>query len=137
MSTTGTTMVPANESQLAVTTDPSARAEKPTMTPPADVFESDSTFTILLDMPGVSHEGLDITLERNVLSILGQTNYPIPEGLSAAYVEFVPRNYKRSFALANDIDFDAIDATLKDGVLRLTLPKAQKAQKRQIAIRRE
>lgn len=131
------TMIPANGTQGEVQATPSSGARRPTSTPPADVFDSGNAFTMLVDMPGVNQEELSLTLERNVLSIHGQTSYPVPEGLQAAFLEFVPCNYKRTFVLSDEINGDAIEASIKDGVLRLILPKSEKAQLKKIPIKTE
>jgi HSP20 family molecular chaperone IbpA len=86
-------------------------------------------------MPGVDETTLDITLEDNVLSIDGYVEPMEPEGYSLAYAEYRVGDYQRAFTLSNQIDQDGIEAVIKDGVLRLYLPKVTEARKRKIDIK--
>ena len=84
-------------------------------------------------MPGVSKEGLEITLEGNVLTIVGHRSDPTPGG-EAVYRESRALDYRRVFELDPAIDGDKITASVDQGVLTLTLPKAERVKPRQIAI---
>jgi HSP20 family molecular chaperone IbpA len=90
---------------------------------------------ILADMPGVSPDGVDVTLERNVLTIRGRTEDSPPQGFSPVYLEYQPGDYERVFTLSEDIEAERIEASVKDGVLRLVLPKAGPAQTKRIQVR--
>jgi HSP20 family molecular chaperone IbpA len=103
--------------------------------PRADVFETEEAITVVADMPGVDETSLDITLENNVLSIEGYVESMQPEGYSLAYAEYRVGDYQRAFTLSDQIDRDGIEAVIRDGVLRLYLPKVTEARKRRIAIR--
>ena len=103
--------------------------------PRADVYETAEAITVVADMPGVDETSLDITLENNILSINGYVEPLRPEGYSLAYAEYEVGDYQRAFALSDQIDRDGIEAVVKDGVLRLFLPKATEARKRRIAIK--
>jgi HSP20 family protein len=103
--------------------------------PRADIYETEETIVVVADMPGVSEESLDITLEKGVLTLNGTVEPEAPEGYSPAYAEYRVGDYVRSFSLSNEIDQGAIEATLKDGVLRLTLPKVTEAQTTKIAVK--
>ena len=74
-------------------------------------------------MPGVSESAVDVTLEKNVLTINGYVNDETPEGYDLAYAEYRVGDYHRKFTVSNEIDQDNIEATMNDGVLRLHLPK--------------
>jgi HSP20 family protein len=102
--------------------------------PRADIYETDEAIFVVADMPGVSEDSLDITLEKGVLTLNGTVEPETPEDYSLAYAEYRVGDYVRSFSLSNEINQEAIEATLKDGVLRLTLPKVTEAQTRKIAI---
>jgi HSP20 family protein len=102
--------------------------------PRADIYETDEAIFVVADMPGVSEDSLDITLEKGVLSLNGTVEPETLEDYSLAYAEYRVGDYVRSFTLSNEINQEAIEATLKDGVLRLTLPKVTEAQTRKIAI---
>jgi HSP20 family protein len=103
--------------------------------PRADIYETEEAITVVADMPGVDETSLDITLEKNVLSIDGYVEPTEPEGYGLAYAEYRVGDYQRAFTLSDQIDRDGIEATLKDGVLRLYLPKVTEARKRSIAIK--
>jgi HSP20 family molecular chaperone IbpA len=103
--------------------------------PRADIYETNEGITVLADMPGVDESTVDITLENNVLTIRGYVDFVEPEGRSLALSEYRVGDYERAFSLSDQIDQDAIDALVKDGVLRLYLPKITEARKRTIAIR--
>jgi HSP20 family protein len=103
--------------------------------PRADVYETDEAITVLADMPGVDESSVDITLENNVLTINGYVEPVQPEGYRLAYAEYEVGDYQRAFTLSDQINREGIEAVVKDGVLRLYLPKVLEAQKRKIAIK--
>lgn len=103
--------------------------------PRADIYETDEAITVVADMPGVDETTLDITLENNVLSINGYVELVPPEGYSLTYAEYRVGDYQRAFTLSDQIDRDGIEAIIKDGVLRLYLPKITEAKKRKIAVK--
>ncbi len=103
--------------------------------PEVDIFETDQEITLLADMPGVPADKVTVDLRDGVLTISGDvTPWEGPEETDVL-VEFEIGKYYRQFTLSDAIDQDKIDAKLEDGVLRLTLPKAQKAVPRQIAVK--
>ena len=121
------------EKQVAETEAERTR-DRPTFVPRADIYENDVSIVVVADMPGVDRDSIDITLEKNTLTING-TVEPAPRGnYSLSHAEYRMGDYTRSFSLTNEIDQGAIEATLKDGVLRLNLPKATEAQTRKIAV---
>jgi HSP20 family protein len=93
--------------------------------PRADIYETNGAIVLMTDMPGVDETALDITLENDVLSIIGYVDTAYPEGYGLSYGEYRVGDYQRSFTLSNKIDRNKIEATVKDGVLRLYLPKAE------------
>lgn len=103
--------------------------------PRVDIFETGDAVVLLADMPGVSEEDVDITLEKNVLSITGYVRASEREGYSLAYSEYSEGDYERTFALSDEVDRNRIEATMKDGVLKLVLPKAEEVKTRKIAVR--
>jgi HSP20 family molecular chaperone IbpA len=86
-------------------------------------------------MPGVDHDGVDITLERRVLTVRGRSTTCEHTGYQRVYNEYADGDYERVFTLSENIDRDRIEATLKDGVLHLVLPKAETAKPRRIELR--
>lgn len=109
--------------------------ERPAFVPRADIYETGETINVLVDMPGVDETSLDITLEDNVLTINGYVEPMQPEGYSLAYAEYRVGDYERAFTLSDQIDRDGIEAVVKDGVLRLHLPKITEARMRKIDIK--
>lgn len=102
--------------------------------PRVDIYETNDAIAIVADMPGVTPESVDITLERNVLSINGLVEPAYPEGYSLAWAEYRIGDYQRSFTLSQEIDQEHIEASVQDGVLRLHLPKVTPTM-RKIAIK--
>jgi HSP20 family protein len=103
--------------------------------PAVDIFETDAGITLLADMPGVISEDLKIDLRDNVLTLDGDVK--APEGADEADVlrEYRTGKYYRQFTLSQVIDQAKIEAELKDGVLRLSLPKVEAATPRRIAVK--
>ncbi len=107
----------------------------PVYVPEVDIVESDQEFRLVADLPGVDENSVEIDLDKNVLSVSGRFVPQPPEGYSLTYQEYASGNYEREFTLGNTIDRDRIQATVRDGVLRLTLPKAKEAQPKRIAVK--
>jgi len=105
--------------------------------PLADIYETKDRLFILADMPGVDEQSIDITLEKNVLTINGFTVPNTENELKLVHCECPEGNYRRVFALSEEVDRDGIEATVKNGVLKLILPKSQKSMTRKIAVKSE
>jgi HSP20 family protein len=103
--------------------------------PRTDIYETDQGLVVLADMPGVSPNGVDVTLEREVLTIRGRVEDETLKGFTPLYQEYETGNYERVFTLSEEIDRERIEASVKDGVLRLVLPKAPASQARRIRVR--
>jgi HSP20 family molecular chaperone IbpA len=106
----------------------------PVFTPPVDIFETDAAITVLADMPGVRTDGLTVDLRENVLSIEGRVAAGENKNEQILLREYETGSFRREFRLTNMIDQGKIDAKLANGVLRLTLPKAEAARPRKIAV---
>jgi HSP20 family molecular chaperone IbpA len=104
------------------------------LTPPVDIFEDSDALTVLADMPGVDPGQLKIDLHDGVLTISGHAGARAGTGEVAIFHEYPAGTFQRSFTLSEAIDQERIQATLKHGVLRLRLPKAERAKPRQITI---
>ena len=102
--------------------------------PKADIYETDKEIIILADIPGANEKTVDITLEKNILSITAYIEPLRTNGYEIAYAEYEEGDYQRSFRLSDEIDRDGIEATVSEGVLRLRLPKAESAKARKIAV---
>jgi HSP20 family protein len=103
--------------------------------PRADIYETENEISVIVDLPGVDKNSLEISLEKNILKINGYVSQEDPEGYSLAFAEYQIGDYERSFRLSNQIDQNKIDATINDGVLKLRLPKAEAAKSRKIAVK--
>lgn len=102
--------------------------------PDVDIIEEREETVLTADLPGVDESALDITLEKNVITIRGTVEQNIPAGYRLAYGEYEVGDYERVFTLSDEVDKDRIQATIKNGVLRLVLPKAAAVKARKIAI---
>ncbi len=103
-------------------------------TPSVDIIERKEELVLVADMPGVDENSVDVTLEKNMLNIYGKVDFDIPEHNKVVLAEYGVGDYSRSFTLSNEIDRDRIQATVKNGVLSLVLPKAETAKTKRIAI---
>ena len=103
-------------------------------TPDVDIFESDADITLLADMPGVTTENLNIDLRDDVLTLTGDAITDVGDTEKPVIVEYGVGKYHRQFTLSEVVDQAKITAELKDGVLRLVLPKVEKAAPRKITV---
>jgi HSP20 family molecular chaperone IbpA len=125
-------MTKAQKQELA-----GAEATRPgrVFTPSVDILETRDAIVVLADMPGVQPEGLTIDLRDNVLTIDGAVDEIEVENEQMLLHEYDTGAFHRQFRLTSAIDQGGIDAALRDGVLRLTLPKAAEAKPRKIAVK--
>jgi len=103
--------------------------------PRADIYETDKEIILLADVPGANENTVDITLEKNVLTINAFIEPAIPSGFDVVYAEYEEGDYQRSFRLSDEIDRDKIDAMVSEGVLRLRLPKSKEAKVKKITVK--
>ena len=102
--------------------------------PAVDIIERKDDTVLTADLPGVDEHTLDITLDKNVITIRGAVEQQLPAGYRLAYGEYEIGDYERAFTLSDEVDKDRIQATIRNGVLRLVLPKAAVAKTRKIAV---
>jgi HSP20 family protein len=107
----------------------------PHVVPPVDIFEDETGITLLADLPGVRREQLGVRVDGDSLSIEGTAEITGPGAMELVYGEAQPAVYRREFSLSRELDASRIEAQLKDGVLRLTIPKAEEARPRRIEVR--
>ncbi|PJE36255.1 heat-shock protein Hsp20 [Pseudooceanicola lipolyticus] len=103
--------------------------------PLADIVETGDGVQLMLEMPGVSRDDLDVTLEKRVLTIRGKVHPTAPDKLDLVHAEYGEGDYERSFSMSQDFDPDKIEASLSNGILTLTLPRAEAAKPKKIAVR--
>lgn len=107
----------------------------PVFTPAVDIFETEKEITLLADLPGVKSDDLNIDLRDNTLTLTGDVSPWEEAEENDLLIEYEIGRYYRQFTLSEVIDQDKIDAQLNDGVLRLALPKVEKATPRKISVK--
>jgi len=107
---------------------------RPAVMPPVDIFETNLEIVLTADMPGVDDQGIDVTLEHDVLRLEGRVARPERPGYRPALVEYGEGDFERVFTLATEVERDKITAEMKDGVLRVVLPKAAPAKAKKIVV---
>lgn len=108
--------------------------EGPIFVPASDIIEKGDMVIMLLDIPGADPASLDVTLDKRTLTISAKVTSPAPEGYAPVHIEFQDGTYERRFMFSDQMDGEHIDATLKDGVLRLAVPKAADTAAKKIAV---
>ena len=103
--------------------------------PDADIYESEDVLTVILEMPGVAKDNVKVGVEDGVLMVEGHLDLSKYQGLRPLYTEYNIGHYGRSFQLSSKIDQNKITASMKDGVLSLTLPKVEEAKPRRIEVK--
>ena len=106
----------------------------PVFSPAVDIFETEEGITLLADMPGVASKDVDIDLKEGVLTVTGEAGHGLKENENPLLNEYETGRYERSFTISDRIDQSKISAAMSDGVLRLFLPKAEKAKPRKIEV---
>jgi HSP20 family protein len=102
--------------------------------PPVDIFEDDAGFTVLADLPGVARDRLAVRVDGDSLVIEGAAAAPVGADMTLIYGEVLNPLYRRTFTLSRELDPGKIEAKLDNGVLRLTIPKAEEAKPRRIEV---
>ena len=102
--------------------------------PSTDIFETEDALVVVMELPGVEKNALQVHLENDTLRVEGRIDYANYEGLEPLYAEYNVGHFARAFTLSNKIDQGQISAQLADGVLTLTLKKTKEASPRRIAI---
>ncbi|MCG4454876.1 Hsp20/alpha crystallin family protein [Pseudomonas sp. MMS21-TM103] len=122
-----------NEKQVVRRSE--SEEELQTLLPQVDVFEDKDGILLLVDMPGVPKDKLELRIDNNTLLIEGNIAPDTPENMEAVYAEVRLSRYRRAFSLSSDLDTARIDAQLRDGVLNLRIPKHAHAQPRKIEVK--
>lgn len=118
------------EAEGEATTRPGER-----QTPMIDIHETPDGLVLEADLPGAADSGLNVQLEDNVLTLHARVEPTVPENARPIHQEYRPGEYHRSFILSDEVDRERIAAELKNGVLRLSLPKAERSRPRRIEIK--
>ncbi len=109
--------------------------ERPALHPPVDVLEDAGGITLYADMPGVPRERLNVHVEGDdMLVIEGELGLDLPQDMQANHAEVARSRYRRQFTLSKELDASKVSAELKQGVLKLRIPKSEQAQPRRIQV---
>ncbi len=111
-----------------------SRRAEPSLLPPVDVIEDANGITLYADLPGVPKEKLNLQIEADTLTIEGEVALDLPEGMEAIHAEVSLPRYRRVFTLSKELDGGKAGAEFNQGVLKLTIPKAEHAQPRKITV---
>jgi HSP20 family molecular chaperone IbpA len=111
------------------------RAQSLDLSPAADIHETKDGAVIYLDLPGVSKDSLEINVDSDVLTIRGGLNLNTPHDLNPTYMDVHAGVYSRKFTLSAELDSSNIEANLKDGVLKLVIPRSEKHKPRKIEVK--
>ena len=114
---------------------PEVTRSEPVYTPNVDIVETEKEIVLTAELPGVEEKNLDVMLENNVLTITGKMKEESFEDYELIYSEYRPVKYERSFTISDEFDKKKLKATLKNGLLKITVPKAQKAVAKKIAVK--
>ena len=111
------------------------REQQPFVVPPVDIYEDEGGITLLADLPGVARVRLGTRVDGDNLVLEATAATAQPEDMQLVYGEAQFPSYRREFTLSRELDASRIEASLKDGVLRLTIPKLEEAKPRRIEVR--
>lgn len=129
----------SSELQTRPEASPATRSDivqQPQVVPPVDIYEDEASITVLADLPGVSRDQLGVRVDGDTLVIEASANaIAVPQDMELIYSEARFPSYRRQFTLSRELDPSRIEASLKDGVLRLAIPKSEEARPRRIEVR--
>ena len=115
-------------------TSAAVRSTQP-LIPAVDIIEDAEGITLYADMPGVPKESLHVQVEGDTLTLRGELSIPLPQGMDPFYAEMRSSAWERSFTLSRELDPANIQASMKDGVLNLRIPKAEHAKPRTVEVK--
>lgn len=102
--------------------------------PVTDIFETEDALTVVLEMPGVNKESVEVGVENDILTVTGRIDFSKYEEMQPLYTEYTLGNYSRSFQISNAIEQEGINAHMKDGVMTVVLPKGKRAKPRRVSV---
>jgi len=113
---------------------PSTDAPQQALAPAVDIVESDHGITLLADMPGVSKDRLTVKVDGESLTIEGRAQIDVPENIELLHSEVRSPYFRRTFTLSRDLDPAKIEASLRNGVLQMHIPKSEQARPKRIEV---
>ncbi|GGD75516.1 Hsp20/alpha crystallin family protein [Caballeronia grimmiae] len=129
-----TTQVAEREQAAVARRESNDQRRRETRTPTVDIIEDAHSVTLWADLPGVSKDRLEVKVQDGRLTIDADSVVPVPANLRLIHAEVRAPHFSRTFTVSEDFDTSKIDASLKDGVLRLTLPRREEAKPRRIEV---
>jgi len=130
-----TNITKMNQTSSVTRTGQTQNMPRQALAPAVDIAESESGITLLADMPGVSKERLTIKVEGDNLTIEGQAQIDVPDSIELLHSEVRSPYLRRSFTLSRDLDPSKIEATLRNGVLQMHIPKSEEARPKRIEVK--
>lgn len=124
-----------SETSIAKAGAPASTSSEPALRPNVEVFEDDEGINLIADLPGVVPRQLNVQVDKETLLIEGKAELPVPDDMQVLHAEVRHTLYRRSFALSSELDPERIQAQLRDGVLRLHIPKRSEVRPRKIEVR--
>ncbi len=131
------TEIKITENKNASTPDVERTRSAQVYIPDVDIIENKEQILVLADMPGVHEKSVQVTLENDVLTIEGTAEATLPDGYRPTHREYETGSYSRSFTITETVDPKGIQARLRNGVLRVILPKSEAVKPRRIAVQTE
>ncbi|RQS21418.1 Hsp20/alpha crystallin family protein [Burkholderia sp. Bp8998] len=132
---TDTTQLAERGQSAVARRDTEQATRRITLTPPVDIYEDSQGVTLWADLPGVTKDKLDVKVHDSSLSIEAEAVVPTPAILRLQHAEVREPHFARTFTLSPDFDTSRIEASLQDGVLKLTIPRRDEARPRRIEIK--
>jgi len=116
-------------------TKPLTQQEQPALRPAVDVHENDDVIVLYAELPGISQDNLNITIDNGNLQLEAKASIDTPSEMDVVYAEFQTPNYRRSFTLSNELDIDTIEARLSHGILQLSIPKKETIKPKKVEVK--
>lgn len=113
---------------------PAASEPKLVLRPAVDIFENEHSINLVANLPGVAEDGLNLEIDDKTLTIRGEIAIDMPAAMESVHAEVRSTHYQRAFSLSSELDTTGIEASLKDGVLAITIPKREEVLPRKIEI---
>ncbi|UXU85404.1 Hsp20/alpha crystallin family protein [Burkholderia sp. S-53] len=132
---TDTTQLAERDPSTGARRDTEQSTRRMTLVPAVDIYEDSQGVTLWADLPGVTKDKLDVKVHDNSLSIEAEAVVPTPANLRLQHAEVREPHFARTFTLSPDFDTSRIEASLQDGVLKLTIPRRDEARPRRIEVK--
>jgi len=123
-----------DNTSVTTTTNQAPSVPQQALAPAVDITETDSGITLLADMPGVPKDGLTIQVDGDNLTVEGRARIDVPDSIELLHGEVRSPYFRRSFVLSRDLDSSKIEASLRNGVLSMHIPKSEQARPRRVEV---